>query len=87
MFLEVGTHSFWAGVELLVLGSDSVGAGVVLLVSGSARLGIIVFFDDEVHVHICHELAHVREGSAGIAQVRHGFATTKGVTNGHLVAI
>ena len=50
-------------------------AGVILL--GSARLRIIVFFDDDVHVHICHHLAHVR----------HGFADTKDTRMGHLGSI
>ena len=57
---EVGTHSVSAGVMTLL---------------GSARLGIVVFFDDDVHVHFCHHLAHAR----------HGYATN--ATMGHLDSI
>ena len=77
-FLEVGTHSVWADVELSVFGSQqsvrvgfefrvwgrhSVRAGVVLMVFGNGRLGIVVFFDDDVHVHVCHHIAQERQGS------------------------
>ena len=93
MSLEVGTHSFWAGVELFVMGSDhsvrvgvgllvwgrhSFRTGIVLLLLGSARLGIVVFFDDNVHVHVCHEIAQERHGS----QSRGGFATSKVMMRG-----
>ena len=77
VFLEVGTHSAWADVELSVFGSQqsvrvgvefrvwgrhSVRAGIVLLIFGNAGLGIVVFFDDNVHVHVCHEIAQERHG-------------------------
>ncbi len=43
--------------------THSVLAGFALL--RRAGLGIVVLFDDDVHVHICHHLARVGRGTVG----------------------
>lgn len=81
LFCSAGKHSVRLGVLLFSsagLGNfekHSVRVGVLLFCS--AGLGIVVFFDDDVHVHICHHLA----------QVRHGYASGTLVNNGHLGGI
>ena len=62
--------------------THSVFAGFLLL--GSARRGIVVFFYDDVHVHICHHLAH---HLAHVRHVRHRSVVTKAARMGHLGGI
>ena len=55
------------------MGSRTHSAFAGFLLLERARLGIVVLFDHDVHVHICHHLAHVRHRSAvGTADARRG---------------